>query len=397
MAVRFTRKLVEGVEKPEAGDVRLQDELVPALWLKVTSTGQRSWFAYYRVAGRRRRPKLGDWPTMDIESARKAARTVVGEAATGRDLSAERQSVRRSPTVEALMKRYLEQHAEPHKAKASAYNDKLMIAAHIVPAMGTAKVVEVIGDDVARLLAAVGRHHPVTANRVRSLLSKAFNLAEAWGLRPRNTNPVAGIARFREPKRRMALTPSGMGRLAVALDALRDQGGYEAQVADFIALLALTGGRRDEIRTAHRGLLLPERRSLRVPENKERNPDKVIPMGATAWAIVAARSLASRNDWLFPSQRRADRPMGPPRRLWSEVKVAAELDPGLHLHDLRHTFASAALGLGYSLAQIGGLLGQSNEATTETYAYLLDDPRRAAATEIDAMLGGWMKKGASRE
>ena len=83
--------------------------------------------------------------------------------------------------------------------------------------------------------------------------------------------------------------------------------------------------------------------------------------------------------------------MDTPRRHWAELKVAAKLPAGLNLHDLRHTYASAALGLEYSLAQIGGLLGQSNEATTAGYAYLLDDPRRDAAVKIDAARDWWMR------
>jgi len=53
----------------------------------------------------------------------------------------------------------------------------------IVPALGRKKIADVTRADVARLHHA-GGDAPYQANRVLAVLSKMFNLAEAWGLRP---------------------------------------------------------------------------------------------------------------------------------------------------------------------------------------------------------------------
>ena len=46
----------------------------------------------------------------------------------------------------------------------------------------------------------------------------------------------------------------------------------------------------------------------------------------------------------------------------------------VRLHDLRHSFASFAVGSGASLALIGSQLGHSSIATTQRYAHLTRDP-----------------------
>ena len=58
--------------------------------------------------------------------------------------------------------------------------------------------------------------------------------------------------------------------------------------------------------------------------------------------------------------------------------------PDLRLHDLRRTFASVALSAGYTLAQVGELLGHASPQTTAGYAYLMPQP---AAKAVDVIAG----------
>jgi len=44
------------------------------------------------------------------------------------------------------------------------------------------------------------RQVPYAANRALAILSKLFNFAERAGLRPRHSNPVKGIERYREER-----------------------------------------------------------------------------------------------------------------------------------------------------------------------------------------------------
>jgi hypothetical protein len=58
---------------------------------------------------------------------------------------------------------------------------------------------------------------PGAANRCLALLSKMFNLAERWGIRPLNSNPVRHADRFPEKSIERYLSVEEFSRLAEVL------------------------------------------------------------------------------------------------------------------------------------------------------------------------------------
>ena len=58
----------------------------------------------------------------------------------------------------------------------------------------------------------------------------------------------------------------------------------------------------------------------------------------------------------------------------------------MRIHDLRHSFASLALG--ESLTMIGKLLGHTQVQTTARYAHLARDSIQTAAARITESIGG---------
>jgi hypothetical protein len=64
-------------------------------------------------------------------------------------------------------------------------------------------------------------------------------------------------------------------------------------------------------------------------------------------------------------------PVGPWRldRGGDDISSAVGL-PKFRIHDLRHSFASVAVGLGYDLLIVGGLLGHADKGSTAGYAHL---------------------------
>src|SRR5512132_1712922 len=66
---------------------------------------------------------------------------------------------------------------------------------------------------------------------------------------------------------------------------------------------------------------------------------------------------------------------------WQRLRARAGLKDA-RIHDLRHTFASAAVTAGQGLPMIGKLLGHTQVATTARYAHLAADPVKAAADRV---------------
>jgi integrase len=78
-------------------------------------------------------------------------------------------------------------------------------------------------------------------------------------------------------------------------------------------------------------------------------------------------------------------------RAWGIARRHAGLD-GVRLHDLRHSYASLALGRGVPLAVIGKLLGHRSPATTQRYAHLARDAVQAVNDELGAAMQAAIKK-----
>ena len=87
------------------------------------------------------------------------------------------------------------------------------------------------------------------ANRVVDLLSRLFNMAEAWGVAPDGGNPCRFVQKYKERSRERFLSEEEFGRLGSVLDELEAEGKVSANAVAAIRLLMLTGCRRGEIVT----------------------------------------------------------------------------------------------------------------------------------------------------
>jgi hypothetical protein len=65
------------------------------------------------------------------------------------------------------------------------------------------------------------------------------------------------------------------------------------------------------------------------------------------------------------------------QKTWARICKRAGLAE-VRIHDLRHSYASVAVGAGVGLYLTGKILGHLRNATTERYAHLADDPVRQA-------------------
>src|SRR3984885_1284 len=69
----------------------------PALALRVTDSGHKSWSLFYRHGGRLRRWTIGSYPAFDPAAARKAASSALHRLADGIDPGEEKRVRRNAP------------------------------------------------------------------------------------------------------------------------------------------------------------------------------------------------------------------------------------------------------------------------------------------------------------
>ena len=188
---------------------------------------------------------------------------------------------------------------------------------------------------------------PVARNRVRSSLSAFFSWALTEGLL--EVNPVQGTAKLDEGgSRERTLTQA---ELAELWSVLRNE--PNAQFADIVRLLILTGQRREEIG----GLRWSEiERELIVltPERTKNSRQHEVPLSRQAKAIIERQPKRKGRDFIFgigemgfsgwsDCKARLDEALLTARRKHSRKAKAM---PDWRLHDLRRSCATQMAELG---------------------------------------------------
>ncbi len=252
----------------------------------------------------------------------------------------------------------------------------------LLPAFGSRRLDRITRSMVLRWFEACSRTAPGAANAALALLRQILNHAIACGYM--ETNPVRGIRR--NPGRKMTrfLSREEIARLHRVLDRYAQGTASQAQQADIIRLLLLTGCRKGEIVCLRREEVKGDR--LELADTKTR--PRTVLLNAPAREIVARRTRQGNGPWVFPSVRDPSRPRSHEPRLWYRVRREAGIED-VRLHDLRHTVASQAAMNGVPLPVVARLLGHGNVRMTMRYAHVGDREIEAAAERVGRAIGSY--------
>ena len=413
MRAKLTKRTVEAV-KVKAADVFLWDTDLKGFGLKVTPKDRRVFVAQYwapNLQRVRRRVTLGTFGILTVDQARVAAQRLLGRVANGEDPAADASAGRRDAkeaTVSLICAEYLDEtHAKMKPRTAKEY--ARIFKVYVVPTIGKKPVAQVALRDVSALHLA-HRKQPYQSNRILQLLKTFFFWAEARGYRAKNTNPCRDIVRFPEHERERFLTVAEVGKLGAALITAEQDGLPPAPVlrrkpkspemakhrpksADTpipanpfavaaIRFLLFTGWREREALTLRWSDVDMARGAATLPDTKTGKSQR--PIGAPAVALLTALPRFDGSPYVFPGAR-SGQPLREIKRVWTAARHAAGLDD-VRLHDLRHTVASFAVASGHSLFLTGKLLGHARAETTQRYAHIADDARKAVADAVSASL-----------
>lgn len=393
---RLTKRLVEKIV-PATNDVFVWDAEVRGFGVRVKPSGVRTYVVQYRnVGGRTRRLALGQHGTLTAEQARSMAQQRLAETKRGEDPSAARQAARRVLSVAQLCDRYMAEHAGPHKRASSVAEDQRLIDKRIKPVLGAMKADAVTSDDVMRVHHAL-RNTPYEANRTLALLSKVFNLAEAWRVRTGLSNPCRHVKRYPEHKRERFFAVEELGELGRALTELERTRTVRPGALLAIRLLALTGCRRGEILGLRWEHYDASAGLLRLPDSKSGARDVVL-----ARAAVDLLDSAPRPGPYVVQGVREGEPLAAAtfEDAWVRVCRSANLT-NARLHDLRHTVGTYAGQGGSNAFVVRDMLGHKTLAMTSRYVERDVSPLRVATNEVvekiaAAMTPGNTKTSASR-
>ena len=384
---KLTKTFINGL-KPTGKEIVYWDSELSCFGLRVRKTGVKSFIVQYRNAsGRTRKVTIGPLGRLTPDEARRQARQILADVDRGDDPADNRDKARLAPDMNTLADRYMSDHAELKKKRSSIDRDRRLLERFVRPKIGKVRIEAITREDIAKF------HHgmkdtPTQANRVLALLSKMFNLAEKWGLRPDSSNPCRHVERFKEEKRERYLSMEEITRLGAALRKAEQEQSEDISGIIAIRLLLFTGCRREEILSLKWDYVDFEKGCLRLPDSK--TGAKLVPLAEPALDVLRTAPRLAGNPYVCPGRKWGSHLVGLPR-IWERICTAAGLSR-VRLHDLRHSFASVGVGTGLGLPQVGALLGHTQAATTQRYAHLAVDPLRQAANQIVGYIAEAMDK-----
>ena len=407
---RLSKSVVDAL-RPAAAEHTTWDTDVPRFGCRVYPNGRKVYVLRLRVDGRQRWYTIGaHGDPWTVDTARDEAQRVLGQAANVVKLRQTgsapatllhpveaREQGRRVPTLADFARRYLEEHAVPFKAPASAAADRSLLGLRagggppgprtIVGALGQRRVDRITRADVTAYHLSL-KDTPTRANRALALLSHLFNSAEKWGVRADGSNPCRHVERFEETRRERFLSGAELAQLGKALAAVEKANKVTPFGLAAIRLLVFTGARASEVLGLTWDAVDLSAGSVRLTR-KGRVGTLYLPPPARA-VLKALPRLAGNPHVIVGGRRGRALTIWGTEQAWQEVRKAAKLE-GVRLHDLRHSFASVAAAGGQSLPVIGALLGHSQAQTTKRYAHLADDPLRAAAKAVAGRISAAMR------
>jgi integrase len=336
------------------------------------------------------------------ETAREEARRLLGDVARQRDPAAEKRAARNAQTVAELCDLYLADaeagrlvtRRRTQKKASTLAIDKGGIARHIKPLLGQLRVAAVTREDVECFMHDVAQGKTAAntktkprglarvrggkgaANRAVGLLGAIFSYAVRR--RMRTDNPVHGVTRFADGKRKRRLSDNEYKAFGDALRQANTENVWPAAIA-VARFLALTGWRSGEVLGLRWNEIDLARRTATLGDTK--TGQSVRPLSHAA--CDALRSVSRSGDLVFPATRgEGDVIMSGFKKLWKRIAKLGELPPDVTPHVLRHSFASLAADLGYSEPVIATLVGHQGRSTTSRYLHSADAVLLAAADAV---------------
>jgi len=213
------------------------------------------------------------------------------------------------------------------------------------------------------------------SNRALPVLSALCTHAELRGLVPPDSNPCKGLRRHQSSFKAVYLTAAQFSYLGTAFDALQND---HPQAINALRFLTLTGCRKSEALGLEWAMIDGKRAAL----SDSKSGPKSIWLGKATRRLLA--SCPRQSNFVFGSD---DRPLTETALtpIWNDIRARLKM-PTLRIHDLRHSFASVALGLGHDLLVVGGLLGHSDKGSTAGYAHLAGQDVADASARVGTHL-----------
>ena len=174
------------------------------------------------------------------------------------------------------------------------------------------------------------------------------------------------------------LKPEELRRLDAALIQLANEKPFRVMAFAAIRLMIATGCRKGEVLALERDWVDLDHRIIRLPRHKGSDEGRDVLLSDTAAAILKSVPVIHGAKYVFFSRGEHLRNIAAQFREALKRAGLRRVRP----HDLRHSYASAAIGQGTSLYVVGQLLGHRDLKSTARYSHVTRETARAASDKV---------------
>ena len=388
-APAFNKSAIEKAHPPAKGELVLKDAKTPGLVCRVRASGRRAFYIYKKHRGRPVRLKLGDFPTMSVENARKAAIVALEQFNKGVNPADSRRAERGELTLSELWTLYCREHLDARCSPRTARAEKNLFDKHL-GTLASRKLSDISPTACKNLHSKVGKKARTSANRAIQLVRRLYRYA-ARHHGYEGKLPTAGVELFREHSRERFLSTD---ELPAFLKACDEEG---QPWADFFRMAIYTGARRSNVQSMRWDAVDIKARTWTIPGDESKNGrDMTITLPQPAIDILRSRKAEQKNadnprikksPFVFPALRDKGGPgyLSQPARPFDRICKRADIK-GVRIHDLRRTAGAWMAASGASLPMIGKALGHADLRATQIYSRLdLAPVRDAVDISVAAM------------
>lgn len=366
----------------------LWDKETPALALRVTPTGRKTYVFESRLNGATIRVNIGTAAEWSIEAARNKAsglKMMVDSGTDPREVERQQQAAQtaskaaaavQAVTVGEVWQTYLEAR-KPHWGERH-YRDHLTLSA--------------AGGEPFKRGTGTTQAGPLASLLALPLRDLTAPVIEAWAAREAQTRPTSARLSWRllkgflgwcneqtayagllngnpakTKKARESLGRPGVksdvlqrGQLAVWFSAVNQIG--NPTISAYLQTLLLTGARPGEVMTLRWDDLNTQWKGIQIRDKVEGTRE--IPLTPYVWHLLT--KLPRRNEWIFSSPTSASGYLTEPTHPHTRACKTAGLD-GLTLHGLRRSFKSLTEWQEIPAGVVAQLMGHKPSATAEKH------------------------------
>lgn len=300
----FNPYILDNLPTPVSGFDVVQDISEPLLRLYVTSRGAKTFFVRKRVRGRDKRIIIGNYPEVDIETARGMVATVLGDAS--RKIPVRRKQL--------SFKEFWDIYLKDKVRRSEDSEVKLVRAVNMhLNDLFDKKLNQISCDDIKAVISKIDGQ--AVAARMQEVLASLFKYAIEQGYV--KNNPVMGMQKIVQKRRVSPLNEENIARL---IDAIRAQdsdvmrNAFLMLIYSFLSKNKVLSMRWDELDFNHylwRDWPLPD------------------------VAVVLLENMPQDSDWVFLG--RCKNHLADPRTAWHNVVNAAGM-PNLRMDDVYKFF-----------------------------------------------------------